>query len=52
MAELPFMRGHGVNRSSGVRVVPVADLRRLHQLMLAAICLQLLQVVAVLWRLQ
>ena len=44
MADLPLMRGHGVSRSSGVRVVPVADLRRLHQLMLVAITLQVLQV--------
>ena len=50
MAELPFMRGHSVSRSSGVRVVPAADLRRLHQLMLVAITLQVLQVLALLLR--
>ena len=50
MADLPLMRGHGVSRSSGVRVVPVADLRRLHQLMLVAIALQVLQVLALLLR--
>lgn len=50
MADLPLMRGHGVSRSTGVRVVPVADLRRLHQLMLVAIALQVLQVLALLLR--
>lgn len=50
MADLPLMRGHGASRSSGVRVVPVADLRRLHQLMLVAITLQVLQVLALLLR--
>ena len=50
MADLPLMRGHGVSRSSDVRVVPVADLRRLHQVMLVAITLQVLQVLALLLR--